>query len=70
MDPPFGLKVAPWDEAALSPTEFQAILKSVCFVNGQNNFHILCFCEFSMYGEYVKADLKKTFMFGSLDLNT
>ena len=55
MDPPFGLKVAPWDEAALSPTEFQAILKSVCFVNGQNDFHILCFCEFSMYGEYVKA---------------
>ena len=55
MDPPFGLKVADWDNDPLSTVDFQSILKGIHYINSADHFHLLCFCEFSMYGKYVKV---------------
>lgn len=52
MDPPYGLKVAEWDSEAFSSEALQDLLSAVCFVNSQNSFHIVIFCEWNMYPVY------------------
>ncbi|MFO0359707.1 MAG: DNA methyltransferase [Flavobacteriales bacterium] len=52
MDPPYGLKVADWDEDPFPPAELRNLIQATCFVNSQNNFHLVIFCEWNSYPDY------------------
>ena len=55
IDPPYGLKVADWDDEPFGADALRALLAAVCFVNSENSFHLLIFCEWSSYPTYLKV---------------
>ena len=55
MDPPYGLGVADWDGSAFSPEELHDVLTAATYVNTQQHFHLVIFCEWQMYAPYLKV---------------
>lgn len=56
MDPPYGLKVAEWDNYPFSTEDLKKVLRNMAYVNqGTNNYHVVIFHEFQMYSSYLEA---------------
>ncbi len=55
MDPSYGLKVADWDDDSFSCDALRDLLSATCFVNSQNSFHLVIFCEWNSYSVYAKV---------------
>ena len=55
MDPFYGLGVAEWDQAPFLADDLREVLSAAAFVNAQNNFHLVIFCEWSSYPTYAKV---------------
>lgn len=52
-DPPYGLKVAEWDQDVYSAEHLSELLKSLTYVNQHQDYHLVIFCEFAVYGTYL-----------------
>lgn len=55
IDPPYGLKVADWDDAPYPSESLAELLSAVSYINLNTSFNLVIFCEWSRYPEYVKV---------------
>ena len=55
LDPSYGLKVTEWDFELFSVEVLTELLATVAFINSKSSFHLVLFCEWSSYPEYVKT---------------